>query len=831
MSDSEKRKEIDAFFNFFATFDLTDPVSSLADLSDGQALSEILSVVDSDYFRQSTRPHAQVSDNWVLRFSALKRLYRLMAQYFTDVLHKPTSGLDVPNLQAMAKDSDDTATLIMCRLTIVIGVQCQKNKEFIDKIQGLSQTDQQSLMRVIEQIINRINREETSSSMLSEASMTEDDHYYRIQSEKSSILNEKETLEKVYQQLIDEHRLLQTTHDDMVSERGDLVAQLKEARREVDNRRNDGKADAMLRAEIDRLRTDLQKSEDNFAMTENELEKQTSLVTDLTRKAEDLQAQADKVSKFKDELDELRHANEKLTKVENVLEKYKKKLQEASELRQKLKTLEKQNADLVDQNASIEEEYRKVAAFKPLMESYKNQISDLETKASARTQDLETLKFELEQTRTKLKIVTEERAKDSETIELYQERVRELELSDPRPPKSRARQDSIDNVAGPEESLPSPGEDLDNEEDAKAMGLGGELHDAESGTTMTDLKLQIRRLKRELEAVRKNEADASRVLVLENLLADANRMKSRYEADYLSAHREKLILQRDLEEIRSGKSMGDGAEAAIALRQRLNEAVDQLDALRKENAELEVRFDTQSKELTIAKSDLTLVNKDQLDILASLRESVNEDKVDLEADLERFRRQNKEMAEKNRMQLEQVNALLLEKVNLQSEGIGQREKMLQRERDFGDLRASLSGKDLPEDIKQRLLALHEDNVNLKESLKTSNDKLTKAKTFIKNQDKLYREEQAGKNMGSSSGIFEEAEVSLRSQIKILEDDLERQKTLNVELKKRYMLEAEVMTSHVHNIGMHNMRGHLGQRPGKSAWLTSQRNNSRLQRAT
>ena len=35
------------------------------------------------------------------------------------------------------------------------------------------------------------------------------------------------------------------------------------------------------------------------------------------------------------------------------------------------------------------------------------------------------------------------------------------------------------------------------------------------------------------------------------------------------------------------------------------------------------------------------------------------------------------------MQLEQVNALLLEKVGLQSEGIGHREKMLQRERDFG----------------------------------------------------------------------------------------------------------------------------------------------------
>lgn len=105
--------------------------------------------------------------------------------------------------------------------------------------------------------------------------------------------------------------------------------------------------------------------------------------------------------------------------------------------------------------------------------------------------------------------------------------------------------------------------DTDAETDAEAdyhpgQGLGGELDDAVSGTTMTDLKLQIRKLNRELEAVRKNEVDASRVLVLENLLEDANRMKARYEADYLAAHREKLVLQRDLEEIRSGKSMGDG---------------------------------------------------------------------------------------------------------------------------------------------------------------------------------------------------------------------------------------------------------------------------------
>lgn len=80
---------------------------------------------------------------------------------------------------------------------------------------------------------------------------------------------------------------------------------------------------------------------------------------------------------------------------------------------------------------------------------------------------------------------------------------------------------------------------------------------------------------------------------------------------------------------------------------------------------------------------VNLVNKDQLDILATLRESVNEDKTGLEADIGRLKNQLKELGDKNRMQIEQVNALLLEKVNMQSEGIGQREKMLQRERAFG----------------------------------------------------------------------------------------------------------------------------------------------------
>jgi len=152
---------------------------------------------------------------------------------------------------------------------------------------------------------------------------------------------------------------------------------------------------------------------------------------------------------------------------------------------------------------------------------------------------------------------------------------------------------------------------------------------------------------------------------------------------------------------------------------------------------------------------VTLVNKDQLDILASLRESVNEDKAEIEADLKKIKSQLKEANDKNKMQLEQINILLLEKVGLQGDGIDVREKMLARERylryvrnaqlgedsdfdpQFSDLKRVIAGKDLPEDIKSQLVALHEEVGMLKEQYKESQDKLSKAKAVRENSVKGF----------------------------------------------------------------------------------------------
>lgn len=823
MSESSQRKELEAFINFFTAFSLTKDIRTVNDLSDGAALFEVLQIVDSDYFRQSSRPSAQPSDNWVLRFGALKRLYRLITQYFADVLQKPTSELDVPDLQAMAKDGNLTETLAMCRLTIAIGVQCEKNKEFIGKIQGLNESNQHFLMKAIEQVMARIRVNPELHDY--ETTMTEDDHYYRIQSERSQMFLEKETIERVYQVLLDEHRTLQTNYDDVLSEKEELAANYRELQREADSRRNE-KSDVLLRAEIDRLRTELQKSEENFAVAEAELEKQTTFATELTRKVEDLQIKADEAVRLKDQVDEYRHAADKLQKTENVMEKYKKKLQEGADLRQQVKALEKQNADLVDKNATLEEENRKVAVYKPLLDSYKSQNAELEAKLGKRLQVMESLKFELEQSQLKLQKALAERRKDSEALELYQERVRELELSSQKLIRTTKARDENDGVVGLGESSGAVQHETDEHDDPLTFGLEGELEDAISGTTMTDLKLQIRKLQRQLETAHRDEGVSGEILVLKNLLEDAKRGKERYEKDYLGAHREKLVLQRELEDIRSGKSMGDGPEAAIALRRRLNETVGGFEVLRKQHAELEIDLERTKNDLATAQANLIMVDKDQLEVLAHLRASVNEEKASLEEDVNRLKLVSKELGEKNRLQLEQINGLLLEKVSLQNDGIGQRERMLQRERDFADFRQTLSGEDIPEEFKQRLLILHEENVTLKENLKTAQDKLAKARQFIKSQDKLFKEQYA--TVSPSSANFGEAELSFRSQIKLLEEELTRSKQLLNESHKRSRREQELMMGAIHRFGVISARHHLGRnqqgRADVTSWLGIQRQN-------
>ncbi len=103
--------------------------------------------------------------------------------------------------------------------------------------------------------------------------MSSDDHFYEIQNELSRVVAEKDTLEKVYQALISDHRNLQNnlvgaksrfpslrlihpSKDEALSEKADIGSRLREIELRADEYRNN-KTDALMRAEIDGLRAEM----------------------------------------------------------------------------------------------------------------------------------------------------------------------------------------------------------------------------------------------------------------------------------------------------------------------------------------------------------------------------------------------------------------------------------------------------------------------------------------------------------------------------------------------------------------------------------------------
>lgn len=212
--------------------------------------------------------------------------------------------------------------------------------------------------------------------------------------------------------------------------------------------------------------------------------------------------------------------------------------------------MEAQNSELVDRNAALEDEYKRVAHFKPLMDSYKSQIAELETKNSTLHRDLNSARYETEQITTKLRATEDARTKEKEEMELYHERIQELELGGAIGKRQGTRAGDVNGAEGLA---------ANNEEFSEDDAADENLEDALSGTTMTGLKIQVRKLSRELKVAQANKADAGRLLVVENLLQDANRMKSRYEKDYLREYQAALKLRKQLDAVQEGRSdLGDG---------------------------------------------------------------------------------------------------------------------------------------------------------------------------------------------------------------------------------------------------------------------------------
>ncbi|KAJ2323934.1 hypothetical protein GGI00_005479, partial [Coemansia sp. RSA 2681] len=413
---------------------LSKRVANLSDLTDGIALFEICAEIDRQWFK-SIRS-ADIGDNWVLKMNNLKKLYKLVTRYYEEVLGYPTSNLTEPNLAAIAKNEEADELLKLCHMILTLAVQCERNQVYIGKIMSLGEEDQRSLMVSIESVLAQLGSAEPDGEPdgndvdMDDAARSSDgaDPVARLQAELMKSYAEKDELEKSAHELTVEHRQVQSRYEELLVLNEELKVRMDDLEKSMARADKSGRADFLLRAEIENLRHDLEKADLRSQDAERVRREQAAAIADLSRRLAEAADAKDEAVRLRDQLQEHRHAAERLAKSEHVIEKYKKKLEESTDLRRQVRQLEEQLAQAQDRSRQIEDEYRRVAQRRPAMDSYRDEHAQLEARHAAAAAELAQAAERLRRLEDDKARLCEDKQRDQDLILSLEEALRELEL-------------------------------------------------------------------------------------------------------------------------------------------------------------------------------------------------------------------------------------------------------------------------------------------------------------------------------------------------------------------------------------------------------------------
>ncbi|KAI8147127.1 hypothetical protein BJV82DRAFT_377349 [Fennellomyces sp. T-0311] len=396
--------------------------------------------------------------------------------------------------------------------------------------------------------------------------------------------------------------------------------------------------------------------------------------------------------------------------------------------------MEEQNHTLMDRNQQIEEEYRKVLAFKTLMDSYKEQVTTLETTNKDLIRDKHKMEYELQQLTKKVEILEADHVRDLDRIQVLEENLQEVQLGG-----------TLDQVMAQRDA----GDDIDDM-DLDESGLNDSLEASLKESNVTELKLSKRRLERQIKTLQEENASGrnQRAVVLQHLLDDANRLKSQFEKNYLEVSAERDILQSDIARIRENvpDAMMDQSQHTLSLRLHIIDLEKESKGLREQVSKLESK-------------------------IAEGKFAFGDNAEEFKQVTERI----KQLEELSKNQLQDINKLLLEKDNLQSQSIEQKDLLLDKERLNSEMKAALAAFEAKDDepLKQQNAHLQQQTIQLQEQLRDTTIKLKKAREFIKQQDKMFKESKITE--GPTSGNYDEAVTSLQAQLMMRDEEIEKLK--------------------------------------------------------
>lgn len=184
--------------------------------------------------------------------------------------------------------------------------------------------------------------------------------------------------------------------------------------------------------------------------------------------------------------------------------------------------------------------------------------------------------------------------------------------------------------------------------------------------------------------------------------------------------------------------------------------------------------------------------------------------------------QIKQQSEQNRQQSEQIHKLMLEKDRLQTQQIEDKNRLLETEKINNQLNNQLKSnpvglKSIGGDEVSR--QLREENANLQKQISDMQVKMQKAKEFIKQQDKLFKETKANQPKDNS---YEEAVKSLQAQVESKEKEIDNLKKQIREVRIQSRREQQLILAAWLDLGRRLQRDSTNLRSLPSSWLAQQR---------
>jgi protein HOOK3 len=158
------------------------------------------------------------------------------------------------------------------------------------------------------------------------------------------------------------------------------------------------------------------------------ISKQESKIQTLSEKMEGLANERIEVLRLKEQATEFTNVVEKLQRAEATIEKYKKKLSEAQEEKKAIPLLQTELEESNLKSLQLEEQFRKVAGLKPLIDTYKSQISALEERNSKLHLENVNFTFQMKEYSEKLANFEASQERDSLKLMELQDQLKDMEL-------------------------------------------------------------------------------------------------------------------------------------------------------------------------------------------------------------------------------------------------------------------------------------------------------------------------------------------------------------------------------------------------------------------